>query len=85
MGSRRDLAENFVENKKTFKEVLRKIGLESIPGENIPIENLTEEKLVYYQKIFGQEKLVLQLAEMTYGGGSGTLFVNEPQGLNEFS
>ena len=84
LGSRRDLAENFVENKKTFKEVLRKIGLESIPGENIPIENLTEEKLFYYQKIFGQEKLVLQLAEMTYGGGSGTLFVNEPQGLSEF-
>ncbi len=72
------------EDKRIFKEILDKIGLKSIPGENIPIENLTQEKVVNYQKKFGQNKLVLQMAEMTYGGGSGTLFLDRPQELPLF-
>ena len=72
------------EDKRIFKEILREIGLETIPGDNIPIENLTREKFLAYQKKFGQEKLVLQIAEMTYGGGSGTLFLDDPEKLPLF-
>ncbi|OGM33287.1 hypothetical protein A3D00_00165 [Candidatus Woesebacteria bacterium RIFCSPHIGHO2_02_FULL_38_9] len=84
LGNSRSLGENF-ENKKNFKEIIKEVGLEPIPGESIPIENLTEEKLGLYQKTFGQEKLVIQLAEMTYGGGSGTVFIDDPRDLISFN
>ena len=73
------------EDKRVFKEILPKIGIQPIPGENMRIEELTSEKFVYYQKKFGQKKLVLQLAEMTYGGGCGTLFLDTPEKLKFFN
>jgi len=83
IANRKEIA-SIYEDKRIFKEILKKIGLEAIPGDNILIEDLTEEKLLAYQKKFGQKKLVLQMAEMTYGGGSGTLFLDNPQGLPLF-
>ena len=71
------------EDKRIFKEILREIGLETIPGENLLIENLTPDKFLEYQKKFGL-KLVLQMAEMTYGGGSGTLFLDRVEELPLF-
>lgn len=72
------------ENKKLFKEILRKIGVETIPGENLPIDNLTDKKFKEYQQKLGQKKLVLQLAEMTYGGGAGTFFIEDIRDLAVF-
>jgi hypothetical protein len=77
VSNKKDLME-FYENKRIFKEVLREVGIEPIPGDNLPVEDLTKERLLHYQRKFGQKKLALQLAEMTYGGGVGTLFVNDP-------
>lgn len=67
---------NIYEDKRIFKNIIKKVGLKPIPGENLLIEELTREKINYFQRYFGQKKLVLQLAEVTYGGGSGTLFIN---------
>jgi len=72
------------ENKKFFKEILREIGVETIPGENILIDELTDEKFIEYQEKLGKKKLVLQLAEMTYGGGSGTFFIEDVHELKVF-
>ncbi len=72
------------ENKKIFKEVIREIGIEAIPGDNILIKDLTPEKLQGYQKEFGTNKIVLQLAEVTTGGGSGTVFIDDGAGLKIF-
>lgn len=83
LGNKKDLIDTY-ENKKIFKETLREIGIEAIPGENIPIEELTKEKFIYYQEKLGQKKLVLQLAEVTYGGGSGTLFIDDASKLESF-
>lgn len=83
IGNKKDLME-FYENKRIFKEVLKKVGVESIPGDSLPIGDLSKKKFLSYQKKFGQKKLVLQLAEMTYGGGSGTLFIDNPRDLVSF-
>lgn len=72
------------ENKRLFREALEKSGVEPIPGENLLIEQLTEDKFCFFQKKFGQKKLVLQLAEATYGGGSGTLFLDQAADLKIF-
>src|SRR3989304_2365835 len=83
IGNSKEIREKF-EDKKIFKEILRKIGTTVIPGENIPIGMLNIDKLVKYQKMFGQKNLVLQIAEATWGGGSGTLFVNDAKDLSKF-
>jgi hypothetical protein len=72
------------ENKKIFKEILREIGVETIPGENILIDELTDERFLDYQKKLGQKRLVLQLAEVTSGGGSGTFFIEDVSDLKYF-
>ena len=77
------LMEEF-ENKKRFKEILKEVGIEPIPGENIKIEELTAEKFSYYQDKYHSRKLVLQLAEVTMGGGSGTLFLDSSNDLPVF-
>ncbi len=80
IGNTRDLREKY-ENKKIFKETIKEVGLKAIPGDNILIDDLTADKLQEFQKKLKTKRLVLQLAEMTYGGGSGTLFVNDPKDL----
>ena len=72
------------ENKKMFKEILHEIGVEAIPGENLLIDDLTDNKFLEYQEKLGQENLVLQLAEMTYGGGSGTFYIDNVGDLKIF-
>ncbi|OGM02522.1 hypothetical protein A2115_00890 [Candidatus Woesebacteria bacterium GWA1_41_8] len=83
IGNPKRLTETF-ENKKNFREIVQKVGLEPIPGENIAIEEMNVDKFVYFQRLFGKEKLVLQLAEVTSGGGNGTLFLDSPNGLPIF-
>lgn len=83
IGNKKDQREIY-ENKRVFKEILREIGVEAIPGENLLIDDLTDERFIQYQEKLGQKNLVLQLAEMTYGGGSGTFFVDDVSQLKEF-
>lgn len=83
IGNKKDHREIY-ENKKIFKEILREIGVEAIPGENLLIDDLTDTKFIWYQEKLGQKNLVLQLAEMTYGGGSGTFFIDDVSQLGEF-
>lgn len=72
------------ENKKIFKEIIREIGLNAIPGDNMPIKDLTADVIERYQKIFGQKKLVLQIAEATWGGGSGTFYIEDRKDVRKF-
>ncbi len=75
---------NKYEDKRIFKEILREIGIEAIPGENIKIEELTPKKFEEYQKTLKSKKLVLQLAEATWGGGSGTMFMDNSSDISKF-
>jgi hypothetical protein len=72
------------EDKRIFKEIIRSLDIEAIPGENIPINDLTKKRFKEYQKILGRKKLVLQIAEATWGGGSGTFFIDDAANLNIF-
>lgn len=83
IGNKREIRDQY-EDKRVFKEIIRKLGLEAIPGENIPIRELTEEKVEFYQKTLGQKKLVLQIAEATWGGGSGTFYIEDKRDVTRF-
>lgn len=83
VGNPKDLRDRY-ENKRVFKEIVRELGLPSIPGENIPVDDLTPEKFMAFQKKLGQKHLVLQLAEATWGGGCGTLFIDDAKKLPEY-
>jgi hypothetical protein len=83
IGNNKEIREKF-EDKRIFKETLREIGVETIPGDNIPIDDLTLERLIYYQDKLGEKKLVLQIAEATWGGGVGTLFIDSASKLPLF-
>lgn len=83
LGNKKVIIDTY-ENKRIFKETLKEIGIEAIPGENLQIDNLTKEKFKEFQKKLGQKRLVLQLAEVTYGGGSGTLFIDSAEDIPNF-
>lgn len=72
------------ENKKIFKEIIREIGIRSIPGDNLPISEIDFEVIKKYQKDFKTKKLVLQIAEATWGGGSGTFFIENEDDFNKY-
>lgn len=83
LGNIKEIRDKY-EDKRIFKQILREIRIEAIPGENIPIGDMTSEKFSYFQAKLGQKKLVLQIAEATWGGGSGTLFLDRPEQVKEF-
>ena len=83
VGNPKDLRDKY-ENKRVFKSIIRELGLPSIPGANLPVGELTPEKFQKFQKELGQDNLVLQLAEATWGGGCGTLFIDDASGLPAF-
>lgn len=72
------------EDKRIFKEIIRDLGIDSIPGDNLPIGKVNITLIKKYQMKFGQKKLVLQLAEATWGGGSGTFFIENEQDFNKY-
>ena len=83
MGSTMEVKDKY-ENKKIFKSIVKELGLNAIPGDNMPIGSLTEEVINKYQRDFGQKKLVLQIAEATWGGGSGTFFIEDKKDVTKF-
>ena len=74
VGNKREVRDKF-ENKKYFKELLRELGVRTIPGDNYKIEDLNYEIIREYQKKYDCKKVVLQIAEATWGGGTGTFFI----------
>jgi predicted ATP-grasp superfamily ATP-dependent carboligase len=83
IASRKELID-FLENKKTFKEILTKLNIKVIPYESILLKQFTTEKFIQLQKKFAQKKLVAQLTEVTWGGGGGTAFLESPGDLPLF-
>jgi len=83
IGNPKDIRDPY-ENKKIFKETLKDIGVETIPGENLKIAEITEDVIRKYQDKFQQKRLVLQIAEATWGGGVGTFFLNDVTDLAPF-
>src|SRR3989344_7512091 len=71
------------EHKGLFREIGNKIGLPLITGETVTIADLDEALLQKFQQKLGQ-KLVLQLTELSKGGGVGTFFVSNPTDLLNF-
>ncbi len=71
------------ENKKTFREVLAKVGVEPIPAKTIRLQDFNENVFTACQREFGQ-KLVLQLPEVTKGGGRGNTFISRAEELPRF-
>lgn len=74
IGNRREIRDKY-ENKKYFKELLRDLGVRTIPGDNYKIQDLTFEVIKDYLKKYDCKKVVLQIAEATWGGGTGTFFI----------
>jgi hypothetical protein len=71
------------ENKKLFREIGKRIGMDLIAGETLMIGALDEARFLQFQQALG-EKLVLQLTELSKGGGAGTFFVNNLEDLSRF-
>ncbi len=71
------------ENKKIFREVLEKVGVEPVPGEILPIKEFNEQVFEKFQQKYGR-KLVLQLPEVTKGGGRGNTFIDRKEDLHLF-
>lgn len=71
------------ENKKFFREELKKAGLKPTPGLTIKVEELDEKKWDDCKTEFG-ERLVFQLTDYTVGGGLGTFFINTKADFENF-
>ena len=83
VGNKREVRDKF-ENKKYFKELLRELGVRTIPGDNYKIEDLNFEVIKDYQKKYDCRKVVLQIAEATWGGGTGTFFIETEEDYNVY-
>lgn len=84
LGNKMEVRDKY-ENKKIFKEIIRELGIESIPGDNLLIPDVTFETIKYYQNKFKVNKIVLQLAEATWGGGSGTFFIESQEDFDKYN
>jgi len=71
------------ENKKIFREILKKVGVEPVPGEIFKINQFDEKVFEEMQKKYGP-KLVLRLPEVTKGGGRGNTFIDKKEDLPRF-
>lgn len=83
VGNKREVRDKF-ENKKYFKELLRELGVRTIPGDNYKIEELNFEIIKDYKKKYDCRKVVLQIAEATWGGGTGTFFIETEEDYNVY-
>jgi hypothetical protein len=83
LGNKMEIRDPY-ENKKIFKEIIRSLGIESIPGDNMPIPDMTFDVIKKYQDKFGVKKIVLQLAEASWGGGSGTFFIENEADFKKY-
>ncbi|MFZ3301258.1 MAG: hypothetical protein WA152_00920 [Microgenomates group bacterium] len=84
LGNKMEVRDQF-ENKKIFKEIIRELGIDAIPGDNLPIPDVTIDTIKKYQEKFNVKKVVLQLAEATWGGGSGTFFIETEEDFNKYN
>lgn len=64
------------ENKKIFREILVKLGLQPIEGQILKLAEFKEDIFKKMQEKYGQE-LVLKLPEVRQGGGKGNTFVKD--------
>lgn len=71
------------ENKKIFREILEEVGVEPVPGEIVSIADFSKRIFEQCQRKYGQ-KLVLQLPEVTKGGGRGNTFIDKKEDLKLF-
>lgn len=83
VGNKREIRDKY-ENKKYFKELLRDLGVRTIPGDNYKIEDLDYAVIKDYQKKYDSRKVVLQIAEATWGGGTGTFFIETEADYNVY-
>ncbi|MBF0551120.1 MAG: ATP-grasp domain-containing protein [Deltaproteobacteria bacterium] len=73
-----------IENKKIFREVLKKLDLPIIPGENVSLKKpLTLADYQGFILKYGP-KLVFQLPDIPRGGGRGTFFIFSEDDFLEF-
>ncbi len=83
VGNKRNVRDKY-ENKKYFKELLRELGVKTIPGENYEIKDLNYKIIEEYKQKYNVEKIVLQIAEATWGGGTGTFFIENEEDYKKY-
>ena len=71
------------ENKLNFRNVLKQIGLKPIDGFSIKYKDLSYSLISNAQLRYGR-RIVLQVAELTHGGGVGTGFIENRNDYEEF-
>lgn len=82
LGNARSVRDKY-ENKVFFRESLKASGIEPIPAETYEYRDITWELLKNIQKRIGK-KIVLQVSELTYGGGVGTAFIENEADFGDF-
>lgn len=83
VGNKREVRDKY-ENKKYFKELLRELNVRTIPGDNFEIKDLNYKIIEEYKQKYNVEKVVLQIAEATWGGGTGTFFIENEEGFKKY-
>lgn len=71
------------ENKRQFRQILEKAGVDPVPGESFAFDELNKELFGKLQEKYGNP-VVFQVAELTVGGGTGTAFVGNDTELEDF-
>ena len=71
---------NLYENKDSFRKVLKKIGIEAIPGEEIKLKEFSQARFNRFLKKW--QKTVLILPQLTKGGGHSLVFASQPADFN---
>ena len=84
VGNKREIRDKY-ENKKYFKELLRELGVKTIPGDNYKIEDLHFGIIKEYKEKYKCKKVVLQIAEATWGGGTGTFFIETEEDFEKYN
>ncbi len=77
-----DVRKHF-ENKKEFRRILEKIGVQPIPWKNIPLRKFIRMEYDELATQFG-DRLVIQLPDIKHGGGKGTIFINNKNEFDSF-
>jgi len=82
IGNPREVRDSF-ENKLFFRNSLIEAGVTPIDAEIVSFAGLNFDYIKRLQKKFGKD-IVLQIAELTHGGGVGTGFISSKEDFDQF-
>lgn len=73
---------DFLEQKANFLKIAAKAGVKTVPGETVWAKDICWEKICLWQKKYRSATIVMQMADLTKGGGAGLLLVKNKNDFN---